>query len=205
MMVDPHGVLDSLRAAGPRPRLMWENEGERLELSGHVTANWAIKIANLLLDEADAAPGTIVLLDLPVHWRTVTWALGTWLTGATVAVPGDSPGTDAAGIPPIDVVATTRPDQCADLAEVVAAVPLASFALRWPGELPGHVLDGAADVAAQPDRLGPVAPGGSAQGGPSQVTCVPSPLEPLPRGLTAADVLAWGHTLAQGEPLRLVG
>ena len=157
MVLDPHSALASLVSSGPQPRLAWSNDaGERLELSGRVTANWAVKIANLLLEEVEAEPGTRVLLDLPVHWRTAVWALGTWLTGAVVILP--APGAEVGEVPDggVDVIVTTSPTEWAGKADLVVAVALASLALRWPGELPASVLDGASDVAGYGDALGSV-------------------------------------------------
>ena len=64
------GLLARLTADPGRPRLTWYgDDGERVELSGHVLDNWVTKTANLLVEEYQAGPLTRVLLDLPVHWR----------------------------------------------------------------------------------------------------------------------------------------
>lgn len=155
MALDPHRALASLVSSGPHPRLLWSNaDGERLELSGRVTANWAVKIANLLLEEVDAEPGTHVLLDLPVHWRTAVWALGTWLTGATVVLP--VPGAALGEVPDggVDVIVTTSPHEWVGKADLVVAVALPALALSWAGDLPSGVLDGASDAAGYGDALG---------------------------------------------------
>lgn len=160
MSIEPTTLHRRLLEDGASPRLAWSSsDGEALELSGRVLANWTAKIANLLVEEADAEPGTRVLLDLPVHWRSLVWALGTWVAGATVVTDvGESDGD--AGVPDhVDVAVTTRPRAWAGRADLVVAVTLPSFALRWTGEPLGEALDGSADVAAQPDALGPVAPG----------------------------------------------
>lgn len=155
MHLAPLDLYARLQHDGARPRLAFSSsDGERLELSGRVLANWSAKTANLLVAEADAEPGSTVALDLPHHWRTVVWALGTWLTGAAVVLPGAH--DDALG-ESYDAVITTDPDRWLPHSDVVVAVPLASFALRWPGTLPGAALDGSADVASHPDSLGPVA------------------------------------------------
>lgn len=171
-MLDPHAAFSSLLASGPRPRLTWSGGGEQLELSGRVCATWAAKVANLLVEEIDAGPDTRVHLDLPPHWRTVVWALGAWLTGSCLVLPDDgtdaTPGPDGERRPiasgPLDVVVTSRPGPWEETwaagrtrPELAVAVPLPSFALRWPGDLASGWLDGAVDVAAQPDALGPVA------------------------------------------------
>jgi len=160
MSIEPTTLHRRLLDDGASPRLAWSSsDGEALELSGRVLANWTAKIANLLVEEADAEPGTRVLLDLPVHWRSLVWALGTWVAGATVVTDvGESDGD--AGVPDhVDVAVTTRPRAWVGRADLVVAVTLPSFALRWTGEPLGEALDGSADVAAQPDALGPVAPG----------------------------------------------
>lgn len=93
-------------------------------------------------------------MGLPPHWRTVTWACGAWLAGRTVLL-GSSEEIEAAGLTPELSVAFTPEDLC-DEAEVQVLVPPASLALRWPGELPALVLDGAADLMSYPDRFTPV-------------------------------------------------
>src|SRR5690625_2572400 len=72
------------------PALTWYGpDGERVELSQRVLANWVTKAINLLSDEADTAPGSAVGLDLPMHWRTLVWALAAWGCGATVTLPAE--------------------------------------------------------------------------------------------------------------------
>ena len=150
----PLDLYARLQDDGARPRLAFSSaDGERLELSGRVLANWSAKTANLLVGEAHAETGSTVGTDLARHWRPLVWALGTWLTGATVVLPGTADG-DQAGY---DAVITTDPERWLPGSDVVVAVPLPSFALRWPGTLPGAALDGSADVASHPDALGPVA------------------------------------------------
>jgi len=81
---------------------------------------------------------------------------------------------DTAGLSPELSVAFTPEDLC-DSAEVQVLIPAASLALRWPGELPALVLDGAADLMSYPDRFTPV-------GVPTDMPC----LTDLATGLTAA-------------------
>src|SRR5690606_6668003 len=103
-------VLRTLTADPGRPRLTWYGDGgERIELSGAVLANWASRTTNLLVEEFDAEPGTIVALDLPPHWRTLVWALATWQSGAEVRIV-DGSGTAGAGSP-ADVVVTATPER----------------------------------------------------------------------------------------------
>jgi hypothetical protein len=98
----PADVLRRLVASDPgRPRITVYDDtdsptrGERVELSARVVANWVAKAANLLQDELDVAPGTVVRLDLPPHWRTLYWALAVWAVGGCVEVPARRCGTTA--------------------------------------------------------------------------------------------------------------
>lgn len=126
-----------------RPRLTWYGDGERVELSGHVLDNWVTKTANLLVEEYQAGPGTQVLVDLPVHWRTLVWAMAVWRVGAAVVLPT---GT----APTADVVVTDRP---AGYGGEVVAVALPALARSFDGDLPDDVLDAAATVLGYGDVL----------------------------------------------------
>lgn len=126
-----------------RPRLTWYGDGERVELSGHVLDNWVTKTANLLVEEYQAGPGTQVLVDLPVHWRTLVWAMAVWRVGAAVVLPAGS-------APAADVVVTDRP---AGHGGEVVAVALPALARSFDGDLPDDVLDAAATVLGYGDVL----------------------------------------------------
>src|SRR5659263_308757 len=118
------GLLAQLTAEPGRPRLTWYAPAERVELSGHVLDNWVTKTANLLVEEYDAGPGTRVLLDLPVHWRSVVWAFAAWRVGACVIVPG--PSTTR-----VDLVVTDRP---AGVVDATGAVMTYGDVLTWMPE-----------------------------------------------------------------------
>lgn len=142
-----------------RPRLTWYGpDGERIELSGAVLANWMAKCTNMLVEELDVEPGTPVLLDLPVHWRAAVWALGAWCAGAEVRVPSE-PGGAVAGADP-GVVLTHRPSAWVGQAALVAAVALPGLARRWDGAepLPAGVVDAAAAVMSFGDQIGYLPP-----------------------------------------------
>jgi uncharacterized protein (TIGR03089 family) len=140
-------LVDHLARAGGSPRLTWYDvDGERVELSGAVLANWVVKTTNLLVEELDVGPGTTVALDLPAHWRSVTWAMAAWTAGACVAV-------GAAGPDDADVVVTDAPDRHTGAREVVA-VSLAALARRFDGDLPPGAVDAAAAVMTYGDVLG---------------------------------------------------
>lgn len=148
-------LLDLLQRDPGRPRLTWYgDDSERVELSGAVLANWVSKTTNLLVEEFDAAPGTQITLDLPVHWRTVVWALATWRTGATVVLSHGSPETS--GNParsPSGPIVTATPDRWAATDELVV-VSLPALARRYDGDLPRGAMDAAAAVMTYGDVIG---------------------------------------------------
>lgn len=167
MTGSPVTSLHTRLARAPRPALTWYgDDGERVELSGPVLAQWVTKAANLLVEELDAGPGYRVLLDLPGHWRAVVWALAVWRVGGCVVVPdeaGTAVGTDA--------VLTASPSSYPGRRGVVA-VALLALARSFPEPLPDGMLDGAT-VLSYGDALGyvPAAdPDAPALAGPSGTT-----------------------------------
>lgn len=146
----PADVLASLLRADPsRPRVTFYddsvNVGERIELSGKVLANWVSKAANLLQDELDVGPGSVVRIDLPAtHWRTLYWALAAWSVGATVDVSGSGP---AALLLTADVDAAAGSD-----ADATALVTLAALARQAPSPAPG-AIDEARELSTYADHL----------------------------------------------------
>lgn len=142
-------VLATVLTDPGRPRITWYGaDGERVELSGAVLANWVAKTANLLVDELDAGPGTRVRLDLPAHWRTVVWTLATWYVGATVSL--DATATDL-----LVTDDATSWIEGADLTVPAVAVALPALARRSAIALPEDVLDYAATVLGHPDAPPP--------------------------------------------------
>jgi len=143
----PAEVLAALVSADPgAPRLTWYDDeaGERIELSAAVLRNWVAKAANLLQDDADAAPGTTVALLLPPHWRTLYWALATWSVGATVAL-GAARG-------PGDVLIAAEPLVTGAHGGYAVHVTLAALARSNPGTPPG-VVDEARELATYGDQF----------------------------------------------------
>jgi len=139
------GLLARLTTDPGRPRLTWYgDDGERVELSGHVLDNWVTKTANLLVEEYQAGPLTRILLDLPVHWRSVVWAMATWRVGACVVVP-------PAGRP--DLVVTHDPARHADDGVDVVAVALPALARNVEGRLPPGTVDATSAVMTYGDVL----------------------------------------------------
>ncbi|PFG32541.1 TIGR03089 family protein [Sanguibacter antarcticus] len=157
-----HDILRTLTADPGRPRLTWYGpDGERIELSGAVLANWVSKTTNLLAEELDAEPGTVVALDLPPHWRTLVWALSAWQAGAEVDVV-DGQGTSSER--PADVVVTATPgawlgpDGRRPARGDLVVVSLPALARRYDGDLPAGAIDAASAVMTYADTLGYVTP-----------------------------------------------
>lgn len=164
-----HLLPSQLQNWGSRPALTWyATDGERVELSGSVLAQHAIKIAGILheLNQTESNnPNTCVNFYLPPHWRSLTWALGAWIGGFTLNLLSptttDNPPAFAAIYSEIDCqknpeLITVNPSASIgssifSLNKVV--VPLAPLALRVNLDLPWDVVDGAADVANQSDTL----------------------------------------------------
>ena len=150
---DVPALLAALLASDPgRPRITCYDDtegptrGERVELSARVVANWVAKAGNLLQDELDAGPGTVVRLALPPHWRTLYWALATWSVGATVDV--------RAGAGEADVVVTDDLGR-ADDAPAAVVVTLAALARSAPVPVPPGAVDEARELATHGDVLDP--------------------------------------------------
>lgn len=140
-------LTDLIRHAPGSPRITWyvrdggPQDGERVELSGAVLANWASKAANLLQDELDAAPGTRVRLDLPPHWRALYWAVAAWAVGATVTTSGDA-----------EVLVTTDPAGAPAGAQIVVVTP-AALARAASVALPAGAVDEARELATFGDAV----------------------------------------------------
>ncbi|MDN5899848.1 MAG: hypothetical protein L0H74_07260 [Brachybacterium sp.] len=186
-------LLRALEQTGPRPALAWYGEAARIELSGHVLANWVIKSIGHLHDEIDLAPGDEVVLDLPPHWKRLALALASWASGAAVTVLEREAGASAEvphGPEAPRVVITDRPDSpLADAADEVLALDAVSLAPRFSAELPPLVHDWLAEVRGSSDRLGGARPAGS---GPAAQPGAPAQREPAapPRLLVDGDGLA---------------
>lgn len=164
-------LLEALEATGPRPVLAWYGEAARIELSGHVLANWVIKSIGHLSDEIDLTPGDQVVIDLEPHWKRAVLALAAWSLGAEVillprtALPVPSEGAGARPAPEAEgalpegvedprVVVTDRPGSAlADRADEVLAVQTVSLAPRYDGPLPPLVRDWLVEVRGSSDRL----------------------------------------------------
>ncbi|HPF80959.1 TIGR03089 family protein [Nostocoides australiense] len=130
-----------LRSDPARPRITCYDDttGERIELSGKVLANWVAKAQGMLNEQFDAAPGMVLRLDLPPHWRTVYWALAAWGLGMTIDLTTDH----------ADATVTTNP-----LVEGVV-VTLPALARSAPTPLTPGAIDEARELAAYGDQFTP--------------------------------------------------
>ncbi|MDJ0312399.1 TIGR03089 family protein [Arthrobacter sp. H35-D1] len=169
----PAHLLTAFRTRNPTaPRLTWYGpDAERAEFSGRVLENWVAKTANYLVDELDAEPGTVIDLDLPLHWRSLVWILAAWAVGATAVVTDSGAGTGADVVTGADtgtvantagradIVATTNPAAAqqrhggASPTPLLVAVALPALQMRWMGELPARALDYCGDVRAYADEF----------------------------------------------------
>jgi len=148
----PSALLRRMVSSDPgRPRITVYDDtdgatrGERIELSARVLANWVAKAANLMQEDLDVGPGTVVHLDLPPHWRTLYWAFAVWSVGGCVEVGPD------AGDPP-DVLVTDDATRGAGTdAEYVVLVTLAGLARAAAVPVPAGAVDEARDLATHGD------------------------------------------------------
>ncbi|MDN5859055.1 MAG: TIGR03089 family protein [Pseudonocardia sp.] len=142
-----------LRGPGSaRPLLTYYDatSGERIELSGVTTANWAAKAANLLRDECDVEPGDRVAVLLPAHWQTATVLLAVWSCGAEVVADPFGAAAVLCDSHRLDLALS------ADAAAVVA-LSLDAFGKGLDG-LPSGVLDFATEVRLHGDEFVPWEP-----------------------------------------------
>jgi uncharacterized protein (TIGR03089 family) len=143
-----------LRSDPARPRVTFyedtpgPTQGERIELSGKVLANWVSKAGNALQDEYDLGPGSVVRLCLPPHWRALYWALAVWSVGSTVDLAGDPAAQLLICEDPDVVAATTRPAH-----QDAVLVTLAALARAHPGPVPAGAMDEARELATHGDQL----------------------------------------------------
>ncbi|GAA1808004.1 TIGR03089 family protein [Nesterenkonia flava] len=89
------GQLLEVLGSRPQPALVWYDgrpapsgapSGERVELSGRVLQNWAVKLIGLFEAEQDLQPGDEVLVDMTPHWKAAAVLLAVGAMGARVRV-----------------------------------------------------------------------------------------------------------------------
>lgn len=136
-------------AALPLVTYVSARDGSRTELSATSVANAAAKIANALVLEFDAEPGTRVGLALPWHWQRATWLGGIWASGCVAVV--DEESVSSCDLVVTDELSCDRliTRGCTD----VLAVSLHPFGLPITSALPQGSRDVTIDVRNQPDAL----------------------------------------------------
>ncbi len=148
-------LLDPIRsgAAAARPLIPFYDDatGERIELSGVTTANWAAKAANLLRDECDVEPGARVAVLLPAHWQTAAVLLAAWWCGAEVVREPLDADVVLCDAERVDLALAAGP------AGGVVALSLDAFGKGIAG-LPAGVIDFATEVRLHGDDFVPWAP-----------------------------------------------
>jgi uncharacterized protein (TIGR03089 family) len=150
----PVSVLaEILRSDPARPRVTFyedtvgPTQGERIELSGKVLANWISKAGNALQDEYDLGPGAVIRLSLPPHWRALYWAFAVWSVGGTVDLVGD---------PTPNLLICDDPDLAGTLEPApsdVVVVTLDALARVHPGPVPAGAMDEARELASYGDQF----------------------------------------------------
>ena len=146
-------TLLDLLGSRPQPALVfYGRDDSRVELSGRVLTNWAVKLIGLFGEEYELGPEDEVLVDASPHWKAAAVVLAVGAMGARAAM-------ESGGRP--EAVITDRPAAwvgSAELgeAELAALSPgmLDSSYEEAVGEpIPAWVLDISAEARQQPDQL----------------------------------------------------
>ena len=104
-------------------------------------SNWVSKAANALQEEWDVAPGSVVRLALPPHWRALYWALAVWSVGGCVAAD------DAEA----DLLVSDDPALVSAADGPAVLVTLAGLARGSTVAVPAGVMDEARELATYAD------------------------------------------------------
>lgn len=169
-------LLGPLLADPHRPALVVYTAAGRTELSVATLANWAAKVAGLLVDELGCRPGDQVLVRLPAGWQTAGVLLGCWWAGCVV--------TDQDGAAGVAAFVAPGDDAAADEVFVVSGHPLGAPA----ADLAAHQRDFGSAVLIHADRFSPPAVNGS------------DPAVATEEGLLSVDDLLAAARAAAPEP-----
>lgn len=150
-MTIPRLLQGALARDGARPFVTFydEHSGERTELSVATTANWVAKTANMLQDSLDAESGSVVRIDLPLHWETLVWLLACWSVGCSVATDVSSDADIAVLGPEL-----RGADHASAGPDIVVALSLRPLGARFADPLPAGVVDYNAEVLGHGDHFG---------------------------------------------------
>lgn len=154
--------------AARRPILTWYGP-DRIELSGPVLARWLAKADNFLAQEFPFGPGSAHIA-LPLSWQRLVWEAT--LRARSWSLNSDTTEIDLTVGDDLDLLISA-----ANAGQVAVAQTLAPLALRWPGQLPDAVLDGAGELLGQPDRV--MWPDPVGQAGPADADGQSLPILPI--------------------------
>ncbi|WP_218221745.1 TIGR03089 family protein [Nesterenkonia sp. Act20] len=93
-------LLDLLESR-PQPAVTWyggavdADGAERVELSGRVLQNWAVKLIGLFTQESELEPGDAVLVDADAHWKAAAVVLAAGALGWSVTVTASGAASEA--------------------------------------------------------------------------------------------------------------
>ncbi|GAA4836221.1 TIGR03089 family protein [Garicola koreensis] len=148
-----YSELLDLLGSRPQPAVVFYSADEsRVELSGRVLANWAVKLIGLLSEEYDLGEADVVLLDSPAHWKAAAVLLAASAMGAEVAVGSADDAEVVITDRPRDWIGSPQLGQ-AELGALSAGMLDASFEAATGEALPAWVLDISAETPQQPDQL----------------------------------------------------
>ncbi|MDQ1247217.1 MAG: hypothetical protein QG597_1587 [Actinomycetota bacterium] len=120
--------------------------GFRVELSAATLDNWVAKAGNLLAEEYDIGPGSVVGVDLGCHWLSHVWTWAVWALGAAVATPDHSHRAE------VIIAAADRPPAMAADA-LWLACPTDPMARPLGSHTPPPAIDVMADIHTNPDAI----------------------------------------------------
>ena len=143
-----NALANILARDGARPLItqIWA-DGQRSELSVRTFENNVAKAANLLQDDADAGPGSSILLQLPLHWQHSVWLTAGALVGTLVNSTLDIEQT--AGTDPLAAF-VDEPHAHQDFAFPAYVVSLHPLGLP-SGDIPSGTIDLAREVRSFSD------------------------------------------------------
>lgn len=143
--------LLSPRRGSASPWLTWYSvTGERIELSGRVFDNWVAKSANLLGEVFDLDEDSVVVLDLPAHWKSLVLALAALHHGATLVDAEQADAQQAS----VWVTAQPNDPRIPNSSEILAVNP-AALALSFGSDLGPVAEDFNASVRTYGDQFYP--------------------------------------------------
>lgn len=146
------------RRSDATPWLTWySHSGERIELSGKVFDNWVAKSANLLGECFDLEEESLVVLDLPSHWKSLVLGLASLHHGATLLAADDDRAANAT----LWITQDPEDQRIPGSTEILAVNP-AAMALSFGAELGPVAEDYNANVRTYGDQFYPSAVSGTA-------------------------------------------